>query len=142
MNNFYNRISNKIVNSPYISRWSVLTIDSLVATFATLSVYLILGFFVKSSAPFSCYLIVAALALGISMGTFLLFGTHRGIMRHTTMQEIMRISLAVVFKGTVLLLIFLIFIILFIIVQKILFSENFRARFYFQYVFHLSLIHI
>ena len=109
MNSFYNRISNKIVNSPYISRWSVLTIDSLVATFATLSVYLILGFFVKSTAPLSCYLIVAGLAFGMSMCTFLLFGTHRGIMRHTTMQEIMRISLAVVFKSAVLLLIFLIF---------------------------------
>lgn len=109
MNNFYNRISNKIVNSPYISRWSVLTIDSLVATFATVSVYLILGFFVKSTAPFSCYLIVAGLAFGVSMFTFLLFGTHRGIMRHTTMQETMRISLAVVFKGCTLLLIFLLF---------------------------------
>ena len=109
MNNFYNRISNKIVNSPYISRWSVLTIDSLVATFATVSVYLILGFFVRSSAPLSCYLIVAALAFVVSMCTFLLFGTHRGIMRHTTMQETMRIALAVVFKGMVLLLIFLLF---------------------------------
>ena len=109
MKGFYNKVSNKIVNSPYISRWSVLTIDSLVTTFATVSVYLILGFFVKSTAPFSCYLTVAVLAFSISMFTFLLFGTHRGIMRHTTMQEIMRISLAVVFKGTLLLLLFLVF---------------------------------
>lgn len=109
MANIYNRLSNKIVNSPYISRWTVLLIDSFVATFATVSVYLILGFFVKSTAPLSCYLFVAILSLAISMGTFLLFGTHRGIMRHTTIQEIMRISLAVVFKSALLLGIFLLF---------------------------------
>ena len=87
----------------------MLTIDSLVATFATTSVYLILGFFVKSQAPFSCYLQVAALSFVASMCTFLLFGTHRGIMRHTTMQEIMRIAVAVVFKSVLLLVIFIIF---------------------------------
>ena len=109
MNSFYSRLSDKIVNSPYLSRWSVLVIDSLVATFSTISVYLILGFFVKSSAPNSCYLLIALLSLLVSMATFLLFGTYRGIMRHTTMQEIMRISLAVVVKSLVLLLIFVIF---------------------------------
>lgn len=109
MNSFYSRLSDKIVNSPYLSRWSVLVIDSLVATFSTISVYLILGFFVKSSAPNSCYLLIALLSLLVSMATFLLFGTYRGIMRHTTMQEIMRISLAVVVKSMVLLLIFILF---------------------------------
>lgn len=109
MNKFYSRLSNKIVNSPYLSRWSVLVIDSLVASFATVSVYLILGFFVKSSAPFSCYLLVALLGIVACIGTFLLFGTHRGIMRHTTMQEIMRISGAVVFKSILLLIVFILF---------------------------------
>lgn len=109
MNTIYNRISNRIVNSPYLSRWSVLIIDSLVSMFATTSVYLILGFFVKSQAPFSCYLLVAALSFLASMGTFLVFGTHRGIMRHTTMQEIMRIAIAVVCKSALLLMPFITF---------------------------------
>ncbi len=109
MNSFYSRLSDKIVNSSYLSRWSVLVIDSLVATFSTISVYLILGFFVKSSAPNSCYLLIALLSLLVSTATFLLFGTYRGIMRHTTMQEIMRISLAVVVKSLLLLLIFIVF---------------------------------
>lgn len=87
----------------------MLLIDSLVSTFSTISVYLILGFFVKSSAPNSCYLLIALLSLLVSMATFLLFGTYRGIMRHTTMQEIMRISLAVVVKSIVLLFIFIAF---------------------------------
>lgn len=109
MNKIFSKISNKIVNSPYLSRWSVLVIDSLVASFATVSVYLILGFFVKSTAPLSCYLIVALSGVAACIGTFLLFGTYRGIMRHTTMQEVMRISAAVVFKSLVLLGIFIVF---------------------------------
>lgn len=109
MNSFLSKISDKIINTQYLSRWSVLIIDSLVATFATLSVYLILGFFVKSTAPFSCYVLVATLGFISCIGTFILFGTYRGIMRHTTMQEIMRITAAVVFKSVVLLIIFLVF---------------------------------
>ena len=81
-------------------------IDSLVATFATISVYLVLGFFVRSDAPNSCYINVVIISFAVSMLTFLSFGTYRGIMRHTTMQEIMRISMAVVVKGVVLFIIF------------------------------------
>lgn len=99
MKTFYSKISSKIVDSQYLSRWSVLVIDSLIASFATLSVYLILGFFVKSDAPLTCYLIVAGLSLLFSMGLFLFLGTYKGIMRHTTIQEITRISIAVVLKS-------------------------------------------
>ena len=63
MRNFYKRLSNKIINSPYISRWSVLMIDSFIATFATLSVYLVLGFFVKSEPVFSRYAYIALFSL-------------------------------------------------------------------------------
>lgn len=103
MSSIFNSISNKILNSPYISRWSVLMIDSLVSTFATLSVYLVLGFFTRSEAPFSTFGFIALTALLVSLGVFYTFGTHRGIMRHTTMQEVLRISFALVVKSLVLL---------------------------------------
>ena len=109
MKSFYATISNKIVDSHYLSRWSVLIIDSFVSSFATLSVYLILGFFVKSEAPFQTYLFVGMLSFFASMGMYLLFGIHRGIMRHTTLQEVSRISLVVVVKSILLLAIFLVF---------------------------------
>ena len=109
MNNLLTKISDKIVNSQYISRWMVLFIDAFVAAFATLSVYVILGFFVRSTAPSLTFLWVFLLSFFTSMGVFVLFGTYRGIMRHTTMQEIMRISVAVVVKSVLLLLIFVLF---------------------------------
>lgn len=106
MKSFYATLSNKIVNSQYLSRWSVLIIDSLVATFGTVSVYLILGFIVRSEAPFSTYFLIVLFSMLVTMGIFLIFGTHRGIMRHTTMHEIMRISVSVVVKSFVLLVAF------------------------------------
>ena len=107
MNNFYKRLSNKIINSPYISRWSVLMIDTLVATFATMSVYLVLGFFVNATPVFSRYAVIACSSIVVTMATFLMFGTYRGIMRHTTIQEIIRIGFAVTFKSVVLFILFI-----------------------------------
>ena len=83
-------------------------IDSFVAAFATVSVYLVLGFFVRSEAPFSCYCLIALISFLVNLGVFLMFGTHRGIMRHTTMQEVMRISAAVIVKSAVLFVLFVV----------------------------------
>ena len=106
MSNIYKHISNRIINSPYISRWSVLLIDTFIATFATVSVYLVLGFFAKSEPILSRYLYIALFAFVSSICTFYIFGTYRGIMRHTTMQEVMRITVAVCVKSMILLALF------------------------------------
>jgi len=81
-------------------------IDTFISTFATVSVYLVLGFFVKSEPILSRYLYIALLAAVSSICTFYIFGTYRGIMRHTTMQEVMRISAAVCVKSIILLALF------------------------------------
>ena len=107
MNNFYKSLSNKIINSPYISRWSVLIIDTIVATFATMSIYLVLGFFTNSIPVFTRYAFIGASTLVTTMATFLLFGTYRGIMRHTTIQEIIRLGFAVMFKSVILFILFI-----------------------------------
>ena len=109
MSNFYRKISDKIVNSSYISRWSVLAIDTFVATFATISVYLVLGFFVNNEPMAHRYLYTFAFASVTSLVIFYIFGTYRGIMRHTTMQEVMRISLAVAMKSLILFALFVAF---------------------------------
>lgn len=108
VNSFLSRLSHKIINSPYISRWSVLAIDTFLSTFATLSVYLVLGFFTKSEANFLTYLYIALTAMLVSMLTFTILGTHRGIMRHTTMHETMRITIALVLKSVLLLLLYIV----------------------------------
>lgn len=81
-------------------------IDTFIATFATVSVYLVLGFFVKSEPILSRYLYIALFAFVSSICTFYIFGTYRGIMRHTTMQEVMWITVAVCVKSLILLALF------------------------------------
>lgn len=103
------KISNRIVKSPYLSRWVVLSIDTLVSTFATLSVYLVLGFFTGQPARIFLYGLIALTAGVVSAGIFMLYGTYRGIMRHTTMQEIWRIFLTVISKSIILFVIFVLF---------------------------------
>lgn len=84
-------------------------IDTFVSAFASLSVYLVLGFFIRSTAPGSTYGLIAATAVGVSAVIFIVYGTYRGIMRHTTMHEVWRIFLAVISKSVVLFLFFAIF---------------------------------
>ena len=85
----------------------MLVIDTLVATFATMSVYLVLGFFTNTIPVFNRYAFIGTSALVTTMATFLLFGTYRGIMRHTTIQEIIRIGFAVMFKSVILFILFI-----------------------------------
>ncbi|MEG0518333.1 MAG: nucleoside-diphosphate sugar epimerase/dehydratase [Bacteroidales bacterium] len=109
MSSILRKISARIVNSPYLSRWVVLIIDTVVGIFATLSVYLVLGFFIRSAAPASTYGYIALLSAMVNVGVFILYGTYRGIMRHTTMQEAWRICLAVVSKSAILFVLFSVF---------------------------------
>lgn len=99
----------KIVGSKYLSRWIVLAIDSFVSAFATLSVFLVLAFFVRSTAPLSAFVLISILSLVVTAITFALLGIHKGIMRHTTIYEVTRIFAAILVKSTLLLVIFLIF---------------------------------
>ncbi|MEG1485549.1 MAG: nucleoside-diphosphate sugar epimerase/dehydratase [Bacteroidales bacterium] len=109
MSSTLKKISHTVVNSPYLSRWVVLLIDVFVVTFATLSVYLVLGFFIRSTAGVLTYALVALTGFFVSTGVFVLYGTYRGIMRHTTMQEIWRIFLAVISKSIIVFLLFIVF---------------------------------
>lgn len=109
MSSTLRKLSTRIVNSPYLSRWVVLLIDTIISTFATMSVYLVLGFFIRSQAPAGTYGYIAIASILASVGVFILFGTYRGIMRHTTMQEVWRILLAVIAKSLALLAVFGIF---------------------------------
>ncbi|MBO5919707.1 MAG: polysaccharide biosynthesis protein [Bacteroidales bacterium] len=103
MKPFYEKLSRIIVNTQYFSRWTVLVIDSLIATFATLCVFILLNFLGHSLVAADTLLYFVGISLLVSVGTFYAFGTYRGIMRHTTIQEILRLSVAAIVKSIILL---------------------------------------
>ncbi len=103
------KILTRLVNSPYLSRWLVLLIDTVICTFATMSVYLVLGFFINYHVPGFTYGFITLTAIAVSIAVFMLYGTYRGVMRHTSLQEVWRILLAVISKSVILFLLFYLF---------------------------------
>lgn len=103
------KISRLIVDSPYFSRWIVLGIDTLLSGIATVGIFLILGFYVRSEAPFSVYMAIFGTSYIISASIFIFFGTYRGVLRHTTMHEVWRVFIAVFIKSVIIGLIFVLF---------------------------------
>ena len=89
----------------YVNRYLVLLIDVVVSVCSSL---LILGIFDYFGQPFPYlyYVVGAGISALISMAVFLATKSYAGIIRHTTMREMWRISFASICKG-ILVLIFL-----------------------------------
>lgn len=102
-------IAKKIAETSYLSRWVVLGIDSILSMASTLLVYLTIVFFTNSSVMDRGYLYISAISLFVSITIFLMFGTYRGIMRHTTMYEVLRLLIALIAKASILYILFVFF---------------------------------
>lgn len=102
-------IAKKIAETSYLSRWVVLGIDSVLSMASTLLVYLNIVFFTSSFIMDSGYFYISIISLFVSVTVFLVFGTYRGIMRHTTMYEVFRLLIAIIAKAFVLYVLFVFF---------------------------------
>ena len=100
-------IARKIAESSYLSRWVVLGIDSVLSVFSSMMVYLLLSYFITISIAPLVYVNLAAISLVVSVSIFLLCGTYRGIMRHTTMHEILRLFVALSIKDIIMFIVLL-----------------------------------
>ncbi len=102
------KITKKIVETSYLSRWIVLGIDSVISTMSTALVFFT-AMLVNGSVSSDSILYAAISSLIVNIAVFVLFGTYRGVMRHTTMSEVLRIFMALIVKVLVLFVIFFIF---------------------------------
>lgn len=100
-------IARKIAESSYLSRWVVLGIDSVLSVFSSMMVYLLLSYFITISIAPLVYVNLAVISLVVSVSIFLLCGTYRGIMRHTTMHEILRLFVALSIKVIIIFIVLL-----------------------------------
>ena len=101
-------LAKRIAESSYLSRWIVLGIDTILSVLSSLIVYLLLSYFVTIGFDLRLYLYLTLASLLISACVFIIFGTYRGIMRHTTMHEIFRLFVALFCKVGVIFLLFVI----------------------------------
>ncbi len=96
---FSKKIARAVVNTRHINRWIILLIDLLISAVATIMIFWIVGYLLDAFY----FLKVGYRAAGIStvaaLVSFLIFGTHRGILRFTTSKEIGVLVLAVLVKA-------------------------------------------
>ena len=91
-------ISSKIVNSKFTNRWLVLGFDIAVSAAATLATYILIGYFISSTAPISAYARIGVASAFASAVIFSLFGTYKGVLRYTSSNEIIKLCFAIIGK--------------------------------------------
>ena len=98
----FKNLAKRVAESSYLSRWVVLCIDSVLSVVSSLCVYFLLSFFV--TIPFApvVYLKLALISLSVSVAIFIICQTYRGIMRYTTMHEVLKLFVALSIKEVIL----------------------------------------
>ena len=83
----------------YVNRYWVLLIDTLTSVVSTVLVLGVFDYFSSNQLSAGSYLSVAGASVLISLISFFTTRSYAGIVRHTTMREMWRISFASIIKG-------------------------------------------
>ena len=83
----------------YVNRYWVLLIDTLTSAVSTVLVLGVFDYFSSKDISLGYYLSIAGVAAFISLISFLVTKSYAGVVRHTTMREMWRISFASIIKG-------------------------------------------
>ena len=83
----------------YINRFWVLLIDTITSVVSTLCVLGVFDYFSSMTVSAGFYLAGAGISAVVSLISFSLTKSYAGIVRHTTMREMWRISFASIIKG-------------------------------------------
>lgn len=83
----------------YVNRYWVLLIDTLTSAVSTVLVLGVFDYFSSKDISLGYYLSIAGVAAFISLMSFLVTKSYAGVVRHTTMREMWRISFASIIKG-------------------------------------------
>ena len=83
----------------YVNRYWVLLIDTLTSAVSTVLVLGVFDYFSSKDISLGYYLSVAGVAAFISLISFMVTKSYAGVVRHTTMREMWRISFASIIKG-------------------------------------------
>ena len=83
----------------YVNRYWVLLIDTLTSAVSTVLVLGVFDYFSSKDISLGYYFSIAGVAAFISLMSFLVTKSYAGVVRHTTMREMWRISFASIIKG-------------------------------------------
>lgn len=93
----------------HFNKYWILFIDIVVSVFSTLAINLIFKSFVGKTLSLYTYFKLALISFCASVIAILVLKTHEGVLRHTTMKELLKVSGTSLFKGINILIITFIF---------------------------------
>lgn len=119
------KLTRFLLTSHYVSRWVVLGIDTVASAITTLIVTWVVDTLTPSwTLGLNEYLLVALCSAAVSAISFYGFGTYRGIMRHSSLQEMWRITLSVAVKSVIMVCVAIVY-------NSYIADEPSTARFFF-----------
>lgn len=93
------------ISRHYVSRYWILFIDVIISTLATVVIYWVVNYFTHNITSSASYFQMAGASAIISLLMFVIFKTHLGIIRHTTLKEVWRVVAASMIKVGILFLV-------------------------------------
>ncbi|MFA7116500.1 MAG: nucleoside-diphosphate sugar epimerase/dehydratase [Bacteroidales bacterium] len=86
-------------SSHYVNRFWILAIDTIAATVATLAVFWVMTYFTIRSVTTHSLVKMMLITLLVSLFSFAIFNTYKGVLRYTSIREMWRIIAAAIVKG-------------------------------------------
>ena len=91
-------IAERVTSAKHVNRWLVLLVDIFISAIATIMIFWIVGYILDAYTFIKVGFKAAGISVLAALVAFLLFGTHKEILRYTTSREIGVLVLAVLLK--------------------------------------------
>lgn len=91
-------MAERVTGTRHVNRWMILLMDLFISTFATIMIFWIMGYILDAYTFIKVGFRAAGISLVCAFVAFMIFGTHKEILRYTTSREIGVLVLAVFVK--------------------------------------------
>ena len=91
-------MAERVTSAKHVNRWLVLLVDIFISAIATIMIFWIVGYILDAYTFIKVGFKAAGISVLAALVAFLLFGTHKEILRYTTSREIGVLVLAVLLK--------------------------------------------
>ncbi|NCC11326.1 MAG: polysaccharide biosynthesis protein [Bacteroidia bacterium] len=88
-----------LIQLRYLNQWIVFFADLFLSTVSTLFILLFVSYMTQSPAPFSKIVLFLSVSCFASALSFFILRTYKGIIRHSTLSESVRLASSVVLKN-------------------------------------------
>jgi len=104
MKTFMKEKFNKLAQIKYLSRWIIFSADLTTSIIVSLFTIFFLDYAINLNVDISMFMRMGIFSALASFISFLIFHPYKGVIRHSTLQELWRIGSSALLKASLLLL--------------------------------------